>query len=1000
MNVLTTIKKIIFGIFLCFVFLGFAPVHVFAGDTSAYTGFNNVYRATNVVTVHTANEDGDVTYTVNLSSDTKVNSGTNPANPTYLLPAVQEVQKNAGVPITTTGSTYTVADNTGNYSVYNRPPGGNTDGSGDKLIMTVANGNVYVPPGGSIPKASGNPGSTDINTERGFTNAIDTANDRQLGTTYGTLSNVDQLQQNVQTLNTQENQLNKLLQQQAADDAALNDPNTEGANAMSQADRAKLDQQVKDLQDSINTTRGKVQSGTDATSATKINTDVCPSGITDIGKLTNFSCVVTILAILANISLKLSSFALYIIGQLFDYSIEIAINSAEFINRLGIVEPFWAAIRDFLNMTFIFILVFIAWQILLNKSNYNAKSNVARLVLVAILINFSLFAAKIAVDGSNIISLNIYEAMKTKGGSSADYTARGSVSARIMTTLGLPGIYSFQSAFDGNAIPGCGGVPGAILTVGFFGTILIVITIMTFLLAAILFFLRMLNIIVLFATSPLWVWGYVIDHPAFRKQTDAWEKNMLHVIKFPVVYMLILYGCLALFAQLNTAQTTTGKGVTFVQMVCQATTQGTNNGGIFTQLPLILNFIVVIACLFGALYYAAKETKGGKGGTHKIAASVSDKFATFSKKITSGAAQNLYNKSTSAIASGASFVGNKTYKGAAAVASAPGRGIKYAARQAGYKATDWISNKSAELATKGNSPKIQTAFAMLSQKTKDAKILGETKEEGIKRRTASAVTRQEILSKVQDEQTKIDTEAVFKAKNPNGDYAKYVNDKINLIEDIQLGRLKTALGEDGVTSNSKLLREGVLDDKGNIVGGKLDQSKLFENAAKIRKYSEKNGSLLTNEKSSRWGFITEERAKARLKTKEKAFEVARNRVRGGEITAKKKEEEIERLREILVKQLPDVDSIDVKNSDITKYHSAIRSYVQSAKKVMEERDKKLSGTKDPQEARVIEAAAQTELAELKLTALEKRKEEETKIQDKIEKLLNDVEKINEKNKKK
>ena len=73
MNVLTTIKKIIFGIFLCFVFLGFAPVHVFAGDTSAYTGFNNVYRATNVVTVHTANEDGDVTYTVNLSSDTSEN---------------------------------------------------------------------------------------------------------------------------------------------------------------------------------------------------------------------------------------------------------------------------------------------------------------------------------------------------------------------------------------------------------------------------------------------------------------------------------------------------------------------------------------------------------------------------------------------------------------------------------------------------------------------------------------------------------------------------------------------------------------------------------------------------------------------------------------------------------------------------------------------------------------------------------------------------------------
>ncbi len=59
------------------------------------------------------------------------------------------------------------------------------------------------------------------------------------------------------------------------------------------------------------------------------------------------ACVLPILATIANIGLKLVAWALGLVGVMFDYSIELAVNSAEFIERLGVVTPVWTLLRSF-----------------------------------------------------------------------------------------------------------------------------------------------------------------------------------------------------------------------------------------------------------------------------------------------------------------------------------------------------------------------------------------------------------------------------------------------------------------------------------------------------------------------------------------------------------------------------------------------------------------------------------------------------------------------------
>ncbi len=74
---------------------------------------------------------------------------------------------------------------------------------------------------------------------------------------------------------------------------------------------------------------------------------------------------------------------------------------------IPVVAATWKILRDFANMIFIVLLIYMAFATIFDQGNYTFKSMIVRFVIVAILINFSLVLGNIVIDFSQVLT-NIF----------------------------------------------------------------------------------------------------------------------------------------------------------------------------------------------------------------------------------------------------------------------------------------------------------------------------------------------------------------------------------------------------------------------------------------------------------------------------------------------------------------------------------------------------------------------------------------------------------------
>ncbi|MCK5061608.1 hypothetical protein KAR28_03585 [Candidatus Parcubacteria bacterium] len=91
-----------------------------------------------------------------------------------------------------------------------------------------------------------------------------------------------------------------------------------------------------------------------------------------------------------------------------------------FINEESIIEA-WVIVRDFCNMFFILILLLIAFASILQYENYSIKRLLPKLILMAILINFSRMICGIIIDAGQIVMLTFVSAFADGGGNFAQH---------------------------------------------------------------------------------------------------------------------------------------------------------------------------------------------------------------------------------------------------------------------------------------------------------------------------------------------------------------------------------------------------------------------------------------------------------------------------------------------------------------------------------------------------------------------------------------------------
>lgn len=105
-------------------------------------------------------------------------------------------------------------------------------------------------------------------------------------------------------------------------------------------------------------------------------------------------------------------------GQLLMVLIWILIKVAQYDNfiKSPAVTTGWVIIRDICNMFFILILLVISFATLLKLENYNVKKLLPKLLIMAVLINFSKTICGVLIDASQIVMLTFVNAFKEVGG--------------------------------------------------------------------------------------------------------------------------------------------------------------------------------------------------------------------------------------------------------------------------------------------------------------------------------------------------------------------------------------------------------------------------------------------------------------------------------------------------------------------------------------------------------------------------------------------------------
>lgn len=107
--------------------------------------------------------------------------------------------------------------------------------------------------------------------------------------------------------------------------------------------------------------------------------------------------------------LYFASKALIFSATVFDVMLFFSIQS-EYL-RLDVISNVWEDMRDIANIAFIFGLIYISFLYILNRDSSKGRALFIRLIIIALLLNFSLFAGKVIVDAGNITALTFYNAI-------------------------------------------------------------------------------------------------------------------------------------------------------------------------------------------------------------------------------------------------------------------------------------------------------------------------------------------------------------------------------------------------------------------------------------------------------------------------------------------------------------------------------------------------------------------------------------------------------------
>jgi hypothetical protein len=369
--------------------------------------------------------------------------------------------------------------------------------------------------------------------------------------------------------------------------------------------------------------------------------------VEDPGKLTEIACGLTnITGCVANITYVILKFFAWLVGGagviLNKAADATVLKMGTTVNALeqGALGEGWRTFRDLANIVLIFALLAIGIATILGNSSYHAKSLLIRLIIVALLLNFSLFFTELIIDAGNLLAAQFYYAVFP----AADSLGAQGISNLFMDSLSLQTLYNYNPQSGTISVATAGIEPGLIIAICLMGWVLFAVTAFVFLAAAVLLVMRFVVLLFLMVFSPLAFVAMVL--PRTSSLAQKWWSELFNQVMFAPAYFLLTWFSIKVF-QSDAFKASIGLGDT-KSLAAVAT-------GDISSFAVFLNFLIVITFMVFSLLIAKY-------------------FGVWGANTMIGMGKNLRNVGTSmvggAVLGGAGFAArNVIGRGASALAS-------------------------------------------------------------------------------------------------------------------------------------------------------------------------------------------------------------------------------------------------------------------------------------------------------------------------------------------